>query len=297
MNISIVIPCRNSSGTINDSLRSISSQLSTECEVIVVDCSDDDSAADIVKSYPGIKYLRQLKLFTPGVGRNIGASVATGELLVFVDADVILREQALDKIWNYYEQGYKIFDGSLELAKEKRVGISSHLEHQFFNHEYQSSRSIGKRKNLSSAFFIIEKNIFISEGGFEDIPRIEDTEFTERLAKKYGLFFIPEVAAYQIQNSLLTAVLRKIFIGGYNLYVIRYKATLAGFKRIAFVLLLPLIAFLKTTRIIVRNIRYNRGSERLWSFLLVPLIYFAGLFWVMGFCESIFFGTRVSSER
>ena len=62
-------------------------------------------------------------------------------------------------------------------------------------------------------------------GGFADIPRMQDTELTERIRNSSGtqLGFEPSVVGYQIQDSNLKKVLKKIYITGNNIYFLRYQ--------------------------------------------------------------------------
>jgi GT2 family glycosyltransferase len=66
-------------------------------EVIVVDASDDDKTAEVVKAIPSVKYIP----FAGGAGhmtssRNIGLLHATGEVIAFIDDDANARAGWLD---------------------------------------------------------------------------------------------------------------------------------------------------------------------------------------------------------
>ena len=50
--ISIIIPMRNASSTIDKCLSSISDQTMKNCEVILVDDSSDDDTVEKAKKYP-----------------------------------------------------------------------------------------------------------------------------------------------------------------------------------------------------------------------------------------------------
>jgi len=68
-------------------------------EVIVVDSSNNSSTRKIIysKQYKfKIKYINQRKN-TAGAARNIGASISSGEILFFIDADVILEKNFLNE--------------------------------------------------------------------------------------------------------------------------------------------------------------------------------------------------------
>ncbi|MBU1322617.1 glycosyltransferase family 2 protein, partial [Patescibacteria group bacterium] len=84
--ISVIIPSYNSGRTIKPCLESLIKQ-SLKSEIIVVDDGSKDNTKTIVQSFPQIKLLAQTHQ-GPAKARNLGAKKATGQILVFVDADM-----------------------------------------------------------------------------------------------------------------------------------------------------------------------------------------------------------------
>lgn len=299
MQISVVIPSYNTIDTIPDTLEALEQQ-NTSCdyEVIVVDCSDDDQVQQTVERTSHGRCLRRETRFLPGEGRNLGAQAALGELLVFLDADVVLESSALQAAWDFYQNGNRMFGGSLELNEKRAVGASSYLEHYFFNHEAQRGRPECERANLSSALMLVDRSLFIAAGGFANIPRMQDMELSERLrAEGLQLKLAPSVTGYQIQDSPMRKVLRKIFINGQNLYAIRYSKHASLLKKLFFLVALPALAGFKVLRIIGRHLRYQTLRQRGITLLLVPLLALAGIYWMLGFYRSILFGGGISAQR
>ena len=294
--VSIIIPSYNSQDTLENSLEALKNQeTGINYEVIVVDCSSHNKVEQLCLKYDFVKYDHKKERFSPGIGRNLGASQAQGDLLVFIDSDVILENNVIERVWNHYKQGYKIFGGALELSGKSPNAVASLLEHSFYNHESQKNRPPRQRKNLSSAFLVIEKKLFEDVGGFKDIPRMQDTELTERIGKAgVDIYFFPDIVAYQIQDSNLSKVFRKIYIGGVNLPAVRYGDR--GFaKTLLFIFLLPLIALAKSLRIIFRNLRY--GTYTLRELAISPLILVGGFVWMIGFYEGVIFNRGISKSR
>ncbi len=303
MDVSIVIPSYNSSGTLGETLKSLERQVASltypcHYEIIVVDCSDDDGVEKLVAGKRRIQLIRFNKRFSPGEGRNIGARRARGTLLMFIDADVILDSSALNSAWQFYQQGHSLFGGALELNEKHNPTLASYLEHYFFNHESQPRRPICDRANLSSALMVVERKLFLSAGGFTNIPRMQDTEITERLRREgVSLKFAPSVVGFQIQDSPMKKVLKKIFINGQNLYSIRYRKDMTWTKKLVFLMLLPLFALFKVLRIIGRQLRYQNLRRRCITVLLVPLLLLSGFCWMLGFYNGILFNRGISSQR
>ncbi|WED20616.1 glycosyltransferase [Vibrio sp. JC009] len=296
MKLSVVIPSYCAEANLNSALASIGKQIDSEVECIVVDCSPHNKVEDICNRYPFVTFIKSEQRFDPGQGRNIGAKASTGETLVFIDADVVLHHDAIKNIKKAVEQGYRAFGAALDLNTEVHDSFPARVEHYYFNHESQSTRSFTLRKNLSSAFMIIEKALFLQFGGFSDIPRMQDTELTERLvASGIELFLVPSVIGYQIQDSPLEKVLRKIAITGNNTYFIRYQNSSGLRKRGLFALLAPLMMLAKISRINYRNLRYSFSLKML--LVYSPYMYICGLYWMKGFYRALVTNSGISSGR
>lgn len=297
MKLSIVIPSYNSEAHLEECLAAIQMQVYSDFEVVLVDCSDTDLPKNIASKFPFVKYVAKNKRFNPGQGRNFGVEYSSGSFIVFIDSDVVLAKNALERIVEVANKGSLVFGGALELHNEHRIGFASDFEHYYFNHESQASRPINlSRANLSSAFLIIEKNLFRNVGGFADIPRMQDTELTERLRNKMkvNLEFQPAIVGYQIQDSSMKKVLKKIYITGNNLYFLRYSKGSYSTNLVLFALA-PFMAFAKATRINVRNIRYCFSIKQL--LILSPSMYFLTFIWMCGIYKGLFKQEGISSSR
>ncbi|MCA9197122.1 MAG: glycosyltransferase [Planctomycetales bacterium] len=298
MQISVVLPSYNSEGSLRLVLEQLQRQdFAGEFEVIVCDCSNHDLVEQICHEFAMVKYVREAERFNPGIGRNLGAKHASGQLLLFLDTDVLLQENALTNAWDYYLHGNRVFGGALELDRHKKPTAASYLEHWFFNHESQKGRPCCARNNLSSALMAIDRLLFLNSCGFRDIPRMQDTEFTERLkASGQRLTYTPRVVGYQIQDSPLSKVLTKIYINGVNLFFIRYNK-MATVKKALFFLSLPLLSLFKTVRIIIRHLKYQDERGRIITIIWMPLLFLGGLYWMLGLYRSMIFGGEISARR
>jgi glycosyltransferase involved in cell wall biosynthesis len=90
--VSVVIPARNAAPTLGGVLEALSRQDPPPDEVIVVDdASSDDTAA--VAERLGAKVVRLESSRSAGGARNRGWEEATGDVVVFLDADAVPAEQ------------------------------------------------------------------------------------------------------------------------------------------------------------------------------------------------------------
>jgi 4,4'-diaponeurosporenoate glycosyltransferase len=96
--VSVVVPARDEEQTLPALLRSVAEQLAEVREVVVVDDASRDATADVARAGGA----RVLPAGTPPPGWtgkawacHTGAAATTGDLLLFLDADTVLRPGAL----------------------------------------------------------------------------------------------------------------------------------------------------------------------------------------------------------
>jgi len=91
--LSIIIPNYNGISFLHTCLESVRAQISTDCEVIIVDDgSTDDSVKLIQKEFLEELESGKFKLIRtnnsgPGAARNIGIKAAQGDYIGFLDSD------------------------------------------------------------------------------------------------------------------------------------------------------------------------------------------------------------------
>lgn len=99
--VSIIIPAYNCEQYISQCLNSLFNQSVSSIEIIVVDDGSNDGTARILDDYSKLE--KRLKVFHvqnggPSRARNIGLSHATGEWVLFVDADDWVDDDILSKL-------------------------------------------------------------------------------------------------------------------------------------------------------------------------------------------------------
>ncbi|NBS41768.1 glycosyltransferase family 2 protein, partial [bacterium] len=86
--LTIVIPTKNEEADLPILLESIKKQTLQPKEVIVADANSTDRTREIAAAYGA----RVVEGGMPGPGRNRGAEAAKTDLILFLDADVELRD-------------------------------------------------------------------------------------------------------------------------------------------------------------------------------------------------------------
>lgn len=111
--VSVIIPVYNEEQEVANCLQSIRKQSYKNLEIIIVDDGSTDKTLQIVKKFKA-KILTQ-KHKGPGTARNLGASKARGEILVFIDADMTLDKNFIKDLIS-------------PICKKKTVGTFSRNE-------------------------------------------------------------------------------------------------------------------------------------------------------------------------
>jgi len=92
--ISVVIPCYRQAHFLAQAVESVLAQVYPQYEIIVIDDGSPDDVATVLQRYPTVRSYRQENLGL-AAARNRGLTLASGEYLVFLDADDRLLPGAL----------------------------------------------------------------------------------------------------------------------------------------------------------------------------------------------------------
>jgi len=180
MKFSVIIPTFNEEKYIGKTLESLSKQAFKDFEVIISDISTDETK----KVAESFNDRLNIRVITPkgkrGVAyqRNEGAKVANNEILLFIDADVTLRKNALKIINRSFSRGKYAFVSSASLP-DSFLPID-HIAIGVWN-VYSAIRGLFKPV-FQGAFFAVKKEAFETVGRFqEDITFAEDFDLSMRL--------------------------------------------------------------------------------------------------------------------
>lgn len=171
ISVSIVIPAFNEEECIGDTLQAISSYPPGESyEVIVVDNGSDDATASIAQQYGAL--LVSYENATIAAVRNRGVAESRGEVLVFLDADVLVTQSWASEMPHVVESLHEspnLVTGSRCLPPETDnwfikywFGRLAHYEAPYIN----------------SGHLITTRKLFDQIGGFsEHLRTAEDYDF------------------------------------------------------------------------------------------------------------------------
>ncbi|SFR86816.1 Glycosyltransferase, catalytic subunit of cellulose synthase and poly-beta-1,6-N-acetylglucosamine synthase [Halomicrobium zhouii] len=120
--LSVVVPTYNEEDRIETCLESVLAAVADDpsTEVIVVDSNSTDRTVELAREYP-VTVLRipDDDLTTPGAGRYVGHQRATGDQLLFVDGDMRISGEWLDRARRVLDQRDDVagLDGHLNTAE------------------------------------------------------------------------------------------------------------------------------------------------------------------------------------
>src|SRR5581483_2178660 len=125
--VSVILPAWNSHRTIANCLESLERQSFRDFEIILVDSSPVDETAGIVVRFPFVRIERSAERLWPHAARNVGATLAQGELLVFSDPDCVMSPEWLTRLVAGAEQGHSLAGGSVGSVQSDWFSAGVHL--------------------------------------------------------------------------------------------------------------------------------------------------------------------------
>ncbi len=222
--LSIVIPSYNSEKTLIPLLQSIkeSGKINLkELEIIIVnDCSNDSTIGKVAKWQSGrflhLKMISLGKNQGPAAARNIGVKYAKGEVVLFLDSDVLVYSKTISEIVN-------AFKTDPDLHALTGVWDKKQKGNRFFP-KFKALRDwsywINERdpRNyyylFSTRVAAIRKELFKRLGGFDVTYKaalVEDMELTYRIVRRYAVVFNPKVIVHHEFEDFLT-IAKKYFL-------------------------------------------------------------------------------------
>ncbi len=182
--LSVIIPALNEEKLLPYLLESIKNQENIDLEIIVADNNSEDKTREIAKSF-GAKVVEG---GLPAKARNNGAKAAKGEILLFLDADVVLpAPDFLEKC--VAEFGEKKFDMATCAIVPLSENAIDKLFHQVANFYIQKMKPL--LTHAPGFCIFIKKELHESIGGFdEEVKLAEDHDYADRASKNGSFGFL-----------------------------------------------------------------------------------------------------------
>lgn len=213
LKISVIMPAYNAAHYLERSLPPlIEMRARGELEEVLVvdDCSPDPSNIAAAGRL-GATVIRMPKNGGPGAARNHAASIAKGDILWLVDADVVAHDNAAGILRSAFEnEGVAAVFGSYD-----RDPPADNFASQYKNlvHRYYHQRGREESDTFWSGCGAIRRSVYLELGGFDGArfgrPSIEDIEFGHRMrAAGWSIRLAHDLLCTHLKHWTLAEVVR-----------------------------------------------------------------------------------------
>jgi rSAM/selenodomain-associated transferase 2 len=207
--LSIIIPCLNEEKGIHFFLSRLQG-LRSQCELILVDGGSDDNTAQIAQPL-----VDQVIHCAPGraMQMNVGAKMASSQILLFLHADTFLPNDAIAQIQHAFSKGYRWGRFDIRL-----IGLHWLLPVISY---FMNVRSAITGIATGDQVIFVDKALFQQVGSYPNIAVMEDIALSKRL-KKQG-------QPYRVISRVESSARRWIQFGIYKMILLMWWLRLQYF--------------------------------------------------------------------
>jgi glycosyltransferase involved in cell wall biosynthesis len=209
--VSAIMPAYNAAATIREALTALCAALHPGDELIVFDDGSTDTTGAIA-SGAGARVLRNDgPPRGPAHGRNKAAAEAQGELLFFVDADVVIAPDALDRLLDAMitassSAAFGSYDD--QPRSHRSASLYMNLRHHHVHHQGPHDAT-----TFWAGIGLIERRAFECMSGFDAelfaTSSIEDVELGMRMAQAgHRILLVPGAQGTHLKDWTLPQVWR-----------------------------------------------------------------------------------------
>jgi len=217
--ISIVMPVYNAEALLDECLGAVRASAGVDYEVIVVDDSSTDRSPAIAEAH-GCTVIPSGGRLGPGRARNVGARAARGDILFFIDSDVMIRPDTLTRLAAAFADPG--LDGAMAVqAPNMRFRDACSLYKNLWMYHTYARRAGEDVPLFYTTAAAIRRTAFVDSGGFDvnyTNPNIEDTDFGQKLARLgYRIRIFPDLEVEHVKGYDLRGLLRTDFLRSMSL--------------------------------------------------------------------------------
>jgi glycosyltransferase involved in cell wall biosynthesis len=231
--ISVIIPVLNCQRTIGRCLEAILAQdyPHEHYEIILVDNGSTDQSISIMKEYP-VKILNEHRAHNSYMARNTGIRNASGEIIVFLDADCVPGKRWLENLMTpFVDEEIGCVAGEVLNSPSTNLiqGFYSYVD--FLGQEHKVSNGI---RALGAGNIAFRREIFDQIGLYDENFRWGgDNDFGLRLQKEtsYRIFFSREAIVEHFHRYSLKGYFKQAFTYGLGKGRFRIKHSNPPFKK------------------------------------------------------------------
>lgn len=212
--LSVIVPAHDGAAVLAESLPALkASELPAErWELIVVDDGSADATADVGGRWADRVVRLPAPARGPAFARNRGEEVASGEILVFVDADVCVHRDALGRLQDLLgPEGEPVAAFGAYDVRPRAEGVVS--QYRNLLHHWVHARNRGEADTFWAGLGGVRRGAFQEVGGFDEVryprPQIEDIELGYRLRDRgHRIILDPSIRGTHLKRWTLGAMIR-----------------------------------------------------------------------------------------
>ena len=285
--ISVIVPCYNSSRTIRYCLESVIRQVtSARFEVIVVDSSTDSTPQIVASEFPSVRLIHSKHRLFAGAARNIGATNARATLLLMIDSDCIAELDLIERMLSRHrDDSYAAVGGSM--ANGTPESISGWIGYLLEFKEFTPDTPMRLERSVPTANVTYRREVFERFGGFDDDMWLaEDILFNWKLVGSgERILFDPELKVTHLNRTGWREILSYQVSLGKLSAIARKRGGLPGAFLLKYPTLILLMPFVRTYNAFKWFAQNDRPTLKRFS-LGWPLYLFAASFWTCGFLRG-----------
>jgi glycosyltransferase involved in cell wall biosynthesis len=210
----VIVPNYNHSAALAHCIEAVRRQTYPRIELIVVDDRSTDDSVAVAEAH-GVTVVQPPVNGGPSVARNLGARLARGEFLFFVDSDGALAPDAVATAVSMLQADPGL--GAVCGIEDADPLIVDSLveEYRCLQHHYWSIVSQGEVSFLFSAMFAIRASVFAEIGPFDErLRQTEEVDYGNRLGRHYRLRSTARIHGKLDHDDKLFPLLHKLFHRG-----------------------------------------------------------------------------------
>lgn len=212
--LTVIVPCYNCAGMLTRCLDGLlaSTLPRHEWELIVVDDRSTDETPEVARPVADQLIFTPPGPRGPGLARNHATEHARGEAMVFIDADVVVAPDALERFATIFRHQPDV--AAVFGAYDTNPGDPGFVS-QYRNllHHWVHAQQAGDAQTFWAGCGAVRLDAFRAVGGFDGMryqrPQIEDIELGYRLADKgYRILLDPSIQGQHLKTWTLHKMAR-----------------------------------------------------------------------------------------
>ncbi len=181
--VSVIIPVYNARLLLKAALEALGSSSIPPHEILVVDDGSTDGSGALAATH-GATVVGTGKRSGPARARNLAAQAATGDILLFLDADVCVYPDTVETVTGAFANpGLDALIGSYDDDPSSPDFLS---QYKNLMHHYAHQNARSEACTFWSGCGAMRRNVFLEFSGFDERygrPAIEDIELGHRLSR------------------------------------------------------------------------------------------------------------------